>query len=132
MPPALSIYQNQANKQAELRELSFQPINVPTALPCFTVFPGRCKMGMKFKAFAFPRGSLQFIGFYDDVAAIHDCLSIGNSYAGEICQCWTLVKGGDQVVDGKIRGRIFLTFRIPDYFALRGRKRPGTTARYIW
>lgn len=132
MPPPLSAYENLVLKRAELRSLQFQPGNVPTATPCFTIFPGRCKMGSKFKAFAFPGGSLQFIGFYDDVAAIHDCLSVGNNFAGDICQCWTLVQGGDQVVDNKIRGRMFLTFRIPDYRALAGRRRPGTTARYIW
>jgi len=132
MPPSLSAYENQVNKFQQTRQLLQEMAPAPVLLPCFTIFRRPCKMGIRLTALAYPLGALQFIGFYDDLDALLNCLAIGNTYAGVQAEIRVTLFGEDNVVNNIPRGKLIFKFTIPDFKALEGRRRPGTTARYVW
>ena len=132
MPPSLSAYDNQVNKFQQTRELLQELDNIPVAVPCFTLFPRSCRNGSKFLAFAYPAGRLQYIGLWDNLNDLHECLALFHTYPGAVCECRWPVRGGDNVVDNIPRGKLFFKFRIPDYRKLALVRRPGTTLPYVW
>ena len=70
MPPPLSAYENQVNKFQQTRQILQELAPAPVLLPCVTIFRRPCKFGRKLVALVYPRGALQFVGFYDDFDAL--------------------------------------------------------------
>lgn len=132
MAAGLSAYANQVNKFTQTRELLHSIAPAPVLLPCFTIFRRPCKFGVKLVALVYPRGALQFVGFFDDLDAMLNCLAIDNSFAGVRAEIRRNIFPADNVVNNVPRGKLLHSFTLPDFVQLEKVKRPGRQLNYVW